>query len=78
MRDSLAKFGPSIGIATTSNPLGVRTLLHSLRNPAIGLKCCAVSKATIVSMQLSANGNLVAAASTKDIELVCSTFLFTT
>ena len=51
-------------MATTSNPSDVRTLLDSLRNLDSGLKCCADSKAIILSTQLSAKGNVVAVAFT--------------
>lgn len=55
------------GIAIISNPFDFNILVDSLKKYWSGLKCCADSKATTLSAHLSAKGNVVAVAFTKDI-----------
>src|SRR5215210_2401407 len=54
------------GIAVTNIPFFSNTLLDSLKNSLNGLKCWADSKAIILSTELSAKGNAVEVAFTKD------------
>src|SRR5919199_6334667 len=55
-----------MGIATTNIPFFSNILLDSTRNLLNGLKCWADSNAIILSRELSANGNTVEIAFTKD------------
>lgn len=57
-----------IGIAKTKNPESFKTRFDSKRNSETGLKCCADSNAKTLSIELSANGNLI------DEELIDSMF----
>src|ERR671914_1714380 len=54
------------GIAVTNTPFFFNTLLDSIKNSLNGLKCWADSKAIILSTELSAKGNAVEVAFTKD------------
>src|SRR5688572_12568166 len=54
------------GIAIISNPFGFSILADSLKKYCSGLKCCADSKATILSTHSSAKGNVVAVAFTNE------------
>src|SRR5919112_3365359 len=60
------------GIAVTNTPFFSNTLLDSMKNSLNGLKCWADSRAITLSTELSAKGNAVEVAFTKDIFCVSS------
>jgi hypothetical protein len=60
-------FGSIIGKAITIKSPGFRTHLDSLTNLDSSLKCCADSKAIILSTQLFAKGNIFPVAYTADM-----------